>query len=542
MAYFLRSSCSRSKMLLLFSVALLLAVPRTHAQVYQSIVYAGSGLSINSTSDVFTGNPTVDGVQHVDLEDAGSTFAYTGPNSPPVNIVVKPTYFDGTSIQLGSNYTFVVENETINGVNVTNSFSVFGTNVYSIAYTFVPGYNYFITVNYSASAAGTVVGLGMSLGTAGYTNNFSQMGSAMSSTYSGGGNSFMDNFLTNTFYSAWYDVYSNTTFANAVVPPLTVSSNTTGLNLEALPTTVGGTTYLTIKSISIAGVPSIAGASTLCNAQTYSINSTWPASWSASPSGIVSLSPSGNSVTVTPTGNGPVTLTASVTDPGGLVHSVSQYLSVGTPTTIVQINGANQGDQQCEGSIFSVSAASWPSDATSFVWGTWFGLSSANGVIAGQGQSSATIQLPAGYSDPPSGDVVDGWLVSLQTQNACGVSSWESTVAGDIIDCGGGGGGGNSSSMGRTLASGMGSGFNSGAGLSIFPNPADNMVNVALPDSVNVTRALITLSDIYGRQLKKVTTVSSVNPISLSGLAAGIYLVQVYDGKKLVSTSKIVKK
>lgn len=188
---------------------------------------------------------------------------------------------------MGSNYTFVVENETINGVPVTNSFSVFGTNVYSIAYTFVPGYNYFITVNYSASVAGTVVGLGMSLGTAGYTNNFSQMGSAMSSTYSGGGNS---------------------------------------------------------------------------------------------------------------------------------------------------------------------------------------------------------------------------------------------------------------SSMGRTLASGMGSGFNSGAGLSIFPNPADYMVNVALPDSVNVTRALITLSDIYGRQLKKVTTVSSVNPISLSGLAAGLYLVQVYDGKKLVSTSKIVKK
>lgn len=80
-------------MLLLFSVALLLGVPRTHAQVYQSIVYAGSGLSINSTSDVFTGNPTVDGVQHVDLEDAGSTFAYTGPNSPPVNIVVKPYLF-----------------------------------------------------------------------------------------------------------------------------------------------------------------------------------------------------------------------------------------------------------------------------------------------------------------------------------------------------------------------------------------------------------------------------------------------------------------
>jgi hypothetical protein len=42
----------------------------------------------------------------------------------------------------------------------------------------------------------------------------------------------------------------------------------------------------------------------------------------------------------------------------------------------------------------------------------------------------------------------------------------------------------------------------------IAPNPVNNTLYVKLPDNVNVNKVTITITDIYGKQIKKINTVS----------------------------------
>lgn len=158
----------------------------------------------------------------------------------------------------------------------------------SLGYTFVPGYSYFVTINYNSTTSYTVLGVGLSLGQPQWTTNYTLLGSALSQYFtSGSGLNFLDDFLAGTFYSEWLAVYSNAQFTNAYIPSFTVSANTTGLNLESLP------------------------------------------------------------------------------------------------TTQLQIEGVNQGDQLCEGDVFNVYVPYMAPDATGYVWNVSFLESSAQGLIGG---------------------------------------------------------------------------------------------------------------------------------------------------------------
>ena len=216
--------------------------------------------------------------------------------------------------------------------------------------------------------------------------------------------------------------------------------------------------------------------------------------------------------------------------------AATSNIHVGVPTNSVQIYGQQQGVGICEGSLFNVYVEEQPSDVSSFIWNVNYLLSPASGVYSGQGTTDAYIQLPSGYTYSNDGDVVDGFAIYLQAQNACGISNWESTLSGNVLGCGGTG-----TRFMDSLKAGIAGTVQVTGLLSMYPNPANGVVNVTVPDSIDVTRVTITLSDIYGRQLKRIATVSNNNTFSLSDLATGIYIVTIYNGKKILSVKKLIK-
>jgi|GEM_PF-2425163 len=260
--------------------------------------------------------------------------------------------------------------------------------------------------------------------------------------------------------------------------------------------------------------------------------------------GLPSISSSSSTVGISTSGSAPsadvpVSITANY--PNGFTSSgsASGILHVGVPTDPDPILGMPQGTSICEGSNFDVYIGFQPTET--LIWNVSFLESSANGLTGGGQTGYAYIQLPSGYTYQNDGDVVDEWLITLQSQNACGLSNWETSLSGYIVGCGGGGGGVGSSN-GRNTMPGAANGLTVSNTLRVFPNPAIDVVNVSLPDSVNPSTATISLFDVYGRQLKKIVNVSSLSSIYLSGLAKGVYMVEIFDGMKLLDIKKIVKK
>ena len=80
------------------------------------------------------------------------------------------------------------------------------------------------------------------------------------------------------------------------------------------------------------------------------------------------------------------------------------------------------------------------------------------------------------------------------------------------------------------------SGLNGNAVISVFPNPANDKLNVFIPA---VSEGTITLHDITGRLLSEQVINSSINNyiINTSGLATGQYLLTV----KTAKTSEVKK-
>ena len=75
--------------------------------------------------------------------------------------------------------------------------------------------------------------------------------------------------------------------------------------------------------------------------------------------------------------------------------------------------------------------------------------------------------------------------------------------------------------------------------LSLFPNPATDVVKVNLGDKFNTSKVQITLTNLSGKQVSKVAY--DANGIDVSNLPAGLYLVTATDGKNTV-TKKLIKK
>ena len=72
-------------------------------------------------------------------------------------------------------------------------------------------------------------------------------------------------------------------------------------------------------------------------------------------------------------------------------------------------------------------------------------------------------------------------------------------------------------------------------GVSVYPNPATDAVNVEAPNNSNVS-----IYDATGVALKNTTVTKEVSEISLQGLTSGIYFVKIEDAGKTAITKLVV--
>ncbi|KAI9463068.1 peptidase S8/S53 domain-containing protein [Russula earlei] len=262
-------------------------------------------------------------------------------------------------------------------------------------------------------------------------------------------------------------------------------------------------------------------------------------SWSASPAGSVSISTSGNTATLTVTGIGQVTLTASVATGSPCAVTVQKTISVGIPIQWGNITDLNNTSLtycpygQFVTFTFNPSGAA-TTPVTDYVWAYYDNqtTSSINPILGGISSSD----WPTALSALPAGT----YTVSVRPENACGAGNIVEQnffVTNDFNQCGGGGGLGGFSVINGTASITGGLAIK----IAVYPNPVHNNLTIVLPpDSIDVAHAVISVTDAYGRTIKKVTVVNTSNTISMANTASGVYFVDIYDGKKRI-VKKVVK-
>ncbi|MBL0199863.1 MAG: carboxypeptidase regulatory-like domain-containing protein [Chitinophagaceae bacterium] len=83
--------------------------------------------------------------------------------------------------------------------------------------------------------------------------------------------------------------------------------------------------------------------------------------------------------------------------------------------------------------------------------------------------------------------------------------------------------------------------FNSKAAISVFPNPATDVINIQLPDSWQGKALSIDLINQAGQVVNSKSTkqASQVERLTVNQLAAGVYILRIQDGNGNVETNKI---
>lgn len=77
--------------------------------------------------------------------------------------------------------------------------------------------------------------------------------------------------------------------------------------------------------------------------------------------------------------------------------------------------------------------------------------------------------------------------------------------------------------------------------LLVYPNPAQNYVNLTLANFSSEDKNYFTLNDALGKEIKSQTINSFQTQISVQDIANGIYFLSVYDGNSEIKKFKIVK-
>jgi hypothetical protein len=283
--------------------------------------------------------------------------------------------------------------------------------------------------------------------------------------------------------------------------------------------TAGSQTYTTNASVVSLTLPalSIGSSGVICGSGNYFINNlpcNSSVTWSASPSGIVNIVPSGNNATLTKITDGVVTLTATITSACGNVTPISQTIPIGvqTPTSIIGF-GSN-GKEFAVNSIYDFTS-------TGTDWNVEGGT-----IVSGQG--TYTISARTGVTTPY-------FNVKVRENDACGISDylWRtgSIVAGITKP--------------QSVMAGKLNVISSDTALDkasltvmVYPNPANNIISVDIP--TNLTKAFIKVFDIYGRQLKNVIPTSRSTNINIADLAGGLYIIEIFDGQKSIK-KKVLK-
>jgi len=333
--------------------------------------------------------------------------------------------------------------------------------------------------------------------------------------------------------------------------PLTPVCGATPSNVS-VTVTAGGNSYQTsIVTVSVSNPTlSISGNSSFCTGtSSYSINNlpcNASVSWSASPSGIVSLScTSCSSTTLTKLADGVVTLTATITKTNACssgTETKNITVTVGAPALIYapgypafNLTGQrfNYGANG-PGNSFSVCT----NEYLTFTPYIPNGYTQA-GVIAHQwsisGSYSSVSSLTQDYLNVTSASTHPSvFNFTYQYQNAYGWSPVYYGSAG-TMNCD------NGEEPFRVSPSktpkekivkqdGL---------VSVFPNPVNDVLYISI-NSKDVGRVTVKLYNALGKEVKKVLVISPLTSINLSSLTKGIYFVQILDGQK-ITTHKVIK-
>jgi len=76
---------------------------------------------------------------------------------------------------------------------------------------------------------------------------------------------------------------------------------------------------------------------------------------------------------------------------------------------------------------------------------------------------------------------------------------------------------------------------------SIFPNPTNDLINVTLSEEVKPKSTLVKIIDMFGKEVKSAVLSENKKQISLSGISAGCYILEIKHTSGLVFYEKIIK-
>ncbi len=247
----------------------------------------------------------------------------------------------------------------------------------------------------------------------------------------------------------------------------------------------------------------ISGNPGLCDPGTYSISGfsgTATYTWSASPSGIVNITPvgDGSQATISKSQNGNTTVSATINSSCGSSITVSLPIVVGPPV-ITKIDYHTSGG--CYGAYQTwLLSATANTAVSSWLW-----------KVDNPVNNNWNIYSP--YSSQTYVDVKGGGGISVYATNACGTGKNGVTIWSNCT---------NSSAI---IA---------------FPNPAGNSVTISTDQSSVLSKAdkektmiynirVIDQAGILKKQFSYSAGVRSTK-IDLGGLIRGVYTVQVFDG------------
>lgn len=245
--------------------------------------------------------------------------------------------------------------------------------------------------------------------------------------------------------------------------------------------------------VTLDNTPVVGGINSFCNSATYTASNLLPnttVNWTATPTGIVNLTPSGNQVTATKVTQGNVTLTASVNQ---LVNTAGS-INISTIPQVSSISASMYG--ACSNGVQSWLVSATPNMASSN-W-QWTVDNPNSGIYIVNPNVQTTYM-----------DVSLGGGVSVTYRDQCNEPSIRNGV---------------------TIYSPCGHRF------AISPNPAYSTMKVTVAPQIGTSgtsNASISQINIYDFQnnLKKQFTFGGVttSQIDVSSLTTGVYIIEIFD-------------
>ena len=304
-----------------------------------------------------------------------------------------------------------------------------------------------------------------------------------------------------------------------------VTTNTTNVSLLTPVTPI----------LTITGNPSICSGTTVYTLNYNGLAFTGNINWTSSNTSIATASVTGNPTTLTPAGNGLVTITGTIIACGGNNMSVSKQIHVGTPSTsLLTIGGVTDNQTVCPNVPISLGIGYL---TTPYRCGQVAGgITNAEWEVTTP-SSSATINYNAGMAACESTNNNAGVTITFpnlgytytaniraRAYNSCGWSNWfpapvlRLQINANSTNCGGGGG-----SM-----------------LMVSPNPSTSTTTVEALQTFSFTQ--IRVYDKLGTVRKQFNFPKGTKKatINISELPTDIYQIQAFDGKewKMISFSK----